>query len=250
MPKAGMLYPFKNTLMKRIRSDTAILTAIKAGTGARHMTTSLLDDTFFRVFREATDLLQAAKHSGRISHFKDNPIALISSIRRLPALRDIWMRRSLKFLVGVFLVLRAARQNWHEKPSHPYNPSQHGKMARVIDKFLAVENLDWGSIGVVEWLLRKIIVPASKEGDNGAALTDPASGMDIEQEDDEAQFQVSLEAVMLSMQRLNIDVAQDVLTGAFAKLRIEDRLPDESPTDDAQCFSESDDEYDPAFGIF
>jgi hypothetical protein len=207
MPKAGMLYPFKDTLMKRGRTDNAILTAIKAGTGARRMTTDLLDDTFSNVFREATDLLQNAKQRGQISRFEDDPIALIFSIRRLPALQDIWMRRNLKFLVGIFLLLRAARQRWHKTPTYPNDLSKHGKMAQEIDKFLAVETLDWGSIGVVEWLLREIIIPANKESDSEAILTDFASGMDVEQQDGKAQFQVSLEAVMLGMRRLNIDVS-------------------------------------------
>ncbi|KAH6628129.1 hypothetical protein F5144DRAFT_470653, partial [Chaetomium tenue] len=140
MPKAGMLYPFTKTLMSRSRSDNGILTAIKAGTGVPQITTRLLDETFSRVFQEATDLLQGAK--GRVSQFEDDPIMLISSIRRLPALQDIWMRRHLKFLVGIFLLLRAARQNWHKKPTYPEDLSKHGKMALAIDKFLAVDTLD------------------------------------------------------------------------------------------------------------
>ena len=152
-----MLYPFKGTFMKRSRSDIGIVTAIKAGTGALRMTTKLADDTFSHVFREAPDLLRAAKERGQISHFEADPMALISFIRHLTALRDIWMRRNLKSLAGIFLLLRAARQNWHKKPTFPYDLSKHSKTAQAIDKFLAVDTLDWGSASVVEWLLREVI---------------------------------------------------------------------------------------------
>ncbi|EAQ89446.1 predicted protein [Chaetomium globosum CBS 148.51] len=142
MPKAGMVYHFKNTLMNRSRSEIGIVTAIKAGTGARQITTRLLDDTFSQIFREATNLIQASKENCQISHFEDNPIEVISSIRRLPALQHIWMRRNLKFLAGIFLLLRAARQNWHRNPRDPYSISKHCKTAQAIDKFLAVDALD------------------------------------------------------------------------------------------------------------
>ncbi|KAK4034545.1 hypothetical protein C8A01DRAFT_18670 [Parachaetomium inaequale] len=240
LPKAGMIYPFQKTLLRRHRSDVAVATAIKRGTGAPLLTRDLLDDGFHRVFKVATQLLRLQQRDRNNYEFRDNPIALMATVREQPGIREIWGLRTVNMLASVFIVLRAARQNWHKTPRFPFDTAEHSKAAQAIDDFLAVDNLDWGSLAFVEWLLRggrEIMEHAGNHDmmDEGGDWDDetrlfakqtcpvPMEGIIREEVDGNISFHLSFEAVMEGMRRLNIDVQQDVLIEAFGKLCIEDR---------------------------
>jgi hypothetical protein len=263
-----MIYPFKKTLLKRHRSDVAVATAIKRGTGAFLVTTGLVNDAFHDIFQVATQLLQLQQQDRDNYEFRDNPIALIAAVQQQPGIREIWGLRTVNLLASVFIVLRAARQNWHKTPRFPFNTARHSKTARAIDRFLAVDNLDWGSLPFVEWLLRggrEIIKHAGNHdmmdesgdwGDDTHLFVErtcpvPMEGIIRGEVDGNISFHLSFEAVMEGMRRLNIDVQQDVLTEAFEKFCIEDRAPPTSRKDSLPaCLEDSEEEdVDPALGI-
>ncbi|AEO66259.1 uncharacterized protein THITE_2019070, partial [Thermothielavioides terrestris NRRL 8126] len=137
LPRAGMIYPFEETLMQRRHSDVAIFSAICRSHPGSLVTTRLLNDVFSRIFEEATELLP--QYGGM---FNKDPIAFMRLLRGRPALRDVWMRRSADLFASVFVILRAARKAWFEDPRPPFETNEHCKLARAIDAFLEVDTLD------------------------------------------------------------------------------------------------------------
>ncbi len=136
LPKAGMIYPFGQTLMRSRRSDLGVSSAIKKGLGAPSITTPMLDTVFCRIFEEATELMRKDGPGSKFN--KDEPIAFMRLLRTRPGLREPWLRRRTRLFTTLFLVLRCARRNWHNNPRPPYDIEQHCKMARAIDAYLAV----------------------------------------------------------------------------------------------------------------
>ncbi|SPQ19214.1 658dc49a-26de-48e0-b497-a0ee77020c5a [Thermothielavioides terrestris] len=160
LPKAGMIYPFAKTLMKRPRSDVAVLSAIKNALDTPTLSTALLDDILAAIFHEATDLLQLLQQQKKTyhhHHYDDglNPLAFTALLRARPALHEPWTRRSADLFARLFLTLRAARLAWRARPRPPFDVGRHCRLARAVDAFVAVEGvLDWAGPGLAEWLVR------------------------------------------------------------------------------------------------
>lgn len=237
-PKAGMTYPFERTLTRRNRSDAVIANAIKKGMEASLVTRALLEDAFSPMFEGATEMLR----DGVDAEFRDNPIALIEKVRARPGVREVWLRCPLNTLSRVFLILRAARQNWHKNPRLPLDVAQHGKTAKAIDGFLAVDDLNWGGLAMIEWLLHGGLNLGSFTAHKGESESesDGETGMFVKQtcpvppDDDEeiadpnnavedSDNRRAVDGIVDSMRRLNIDIDRTALTEAFAKLRIKDQ---------------------------
>jgi hypothetical protein len=78
----------------------------------------------------------------------------------------------------------------HQNPRLPHDIAQHGKTARAIDAFLAVDNLNWGGHKVIEWLLRSgVDLVKSGAGRDAMEVEGGMTGaeddvMEVEQDDD------------------------------------------------------------------
>ena len=116
------------------------------------VTTGQLDDIFAGIFEEATNLLQQGKDE--TTTFKDDPISFIASLQGRPTLHTWAHSFTPDLFISLFLVLRAARQTWYERPLPPFAIEKHRKVARAIDAFNAVDAINWGELGVVQWLIR------------------------------------------------------------------------------------------------
>lgn len=204
--------------------------------------------------------------------FSDAPVRFLEVLRAMPGVREVWSRRTEKMFFTVFLILRAARQNWHNSPQCPYKIEEHCQMARAIDTFLKVNNFNWGSRGVIHAFMRcgleimsmttsrnqarkkeeqsldgdeddsndNLFVKQDPDAPTYEGLEGEVAGQSIDVASD-AGFQGSLEDVVEGMQRLNIEVDQTDLLDIFAKLRIKEAKP---PRRTSNQFYESDDEDD------
>ncbi|KAK4102270.1 hypothetical protein N658DRAFT_495622 [Parathielavia hyrcaniae] len=105
LPRAGLIYPFGQTLLRHHRGDYGVYSAVKANLGVPHLTPGMLDTVFSRLFDEATEMLQ----EDETKHLPRDPLQFIALPRKRPAVRETWMRRNKDFLLSVFLALRAAR---------------------------------------------------------------------------------------------------------------------------------------------
>ncbi len=244
VPRAGMIYPFAQILLRRQRTDIAVTTAICKGLGVPRINPSIVDTVFSQIFEEATKL------AGEIPIDRTNadPIEFMRSLRARPDVRGIWIRRYIDTFATLFLILRCARLNWLKNPRPPLNIAEHGKTARAIDSFLAVENLNWSGVDGLGWLVTggiDIIKPDSRHNDNdNDNEMKKEEEMDAENDEDSLfveqtaalaldaeesthagpslprRFDLSLEDIVQGMRRLCIDVDQTALTAAFAKLQI------------------------------
>ncbi|KAK4148545.1 hypothetical protein C8A00DRAFT_38879 [Chaetomidium leptoderma] len=238
-PKAGMIYPFAPTVMKNVGGDIAILTAIRKTLGVQIVNASMVDGVLARIFEEATAVLQQQRRQQNDNKFKDDPQAFMRFIRASPALREWWTYISVHLFTSVFLILRAARQNWHKKPRQPHDIAAHGKMAHAIDAFSAVDDINWGGAAFVAWLVKgglKVTKLTRNDDDNNDNKRDGDGDDDGDddgdttmQEDDQdgkagghAAFQPSVEDIVEGMRRLNVDVDQTALTEAFAQFGVQD----------------------------
>jgi hypothetical protein len=123
-----------------------------------------LDDAFAQIFKEATDLLK--QREDEMTTVSDAPISFIASLRIRPALT--WAHSSKdRLFTQLFLALRAARRNWHERPLPPFDIEKHRRVARAIDTFNAVDTLNWSSLSVVEWFLRGVDWDVQSNGEKG-----------------------------------------------------------------------------------
>ncbi|KAK4135797.1 hypothetical protein BT67DRAFT_349612, partial [Trichocladium antarcticum] len=138
LPKAGMVYPFRALLMKRIRYDVDVKEAIWQAIGETYPTPRAIDNVLSGLFEEATKLLQA----DAAGIFKNTPIRLIASLTNRPALQHWVKALSIYRLVSLFLILRAARLNWFDTPREPYMTEQHCRVARAIDDFRAADTMN------------------------------------------------------------------------------------------------------------
>jgi hypothetical protein len=134
LPRAGMIYPFREAFLRTKRGDIAITTAIARSLGVRFATTSILNTVFSRIFEEATELLK----QGGGTQFADDPMRFMRALLARPGLQEPWRRRNISLFTKTVLVLRAARKNWYDTPSEPFNVGRHCKLAQAIDAYLAV----------------------------------------------------------------------------------------------------------------
>ncbi len=227
LPRAGMIYPFRHSMMRSRRGDLGVSSAIKKGLGVPHTTTPVLDDVFCRVFEEATELM---RNDGPGSKLKDEPIEFMRLLRKCPGLREPWLRRQTRLFTNLFLVLRCARRNWHNNPRPPFDTEQHCKTARAIDAYLAVEKLNWSSIEALGWFITRgvdIIKPEGKNLGKTAEARNTAGAKDSSAKSNAdtlnlTTLELSLEEIIQGIRNLNIDVDETALTAAFAKLRIQE----------------------------
>ena len=97
-PKAGMIYPFRKSLMKHSRPDVFLFGALTRALAVPllgHLTTQQLDDVFAQIFEEATDLLKHKKdemttiRAYHSSHRSESGLPLLGPIRaRTACLRN------------------------------------------------------------------------------------------------------------------------------------------------------------------
>jgi hypothetical protein len=171
LPKAGLRYPWTETLLGNHKRDITVLTAVKKALNPHHgereaddnsgsphqaqsvpLSTAVLDDLFSDIFEEATALEQ---QEGQTNNSNGNPMDFIKELRARPALQELWLRRSVDLFTHIFLVLRSARKTWRETRDRlglPSDAENDCKTARAIDSFLAVDTLDWNCWDVARQL--------------------------------------------------------------------------------------------------
>ncbi|KAK4034551.1 hypothetical protein C8A01DRAFT_18672, partial [Parachaetomium inaequale] len=189
LPKAGMVYPFDRALLRSKRGDISICTVVQRAQGVPFITSDILDTVFSHIFEEATKLQQ---ESGRSGQFTNEPVAFIQALQFRPSLRDLWRRRNVTLFIRLFLVLRAARVNWHKNPRPPSDIEKHCKIARAIDAFLEIESLNWNNFAGLKWLVdggREIMKP---DEENDRAEADGEQASDDEDGDDASDSDDSL----------------------------------------------------------
>lgn len=254
VPKAGMIYPIRDLLMKRTRHEVDVKRAIWQAIGEIYPTTRAIDNVLAGLFEEATKVLQA----DAAGIFKNTPIRLIASLTNRPALLHWVKALSIHRLVSLFLILRAARLNWFDTPREPYMTEQHCRVARAIDDFRAADTMNWSAQGVADWLIytnldpavRDIVLPMhlddvepdNEGGDNNdddddddglfvkQAAPAPApeiaeDAMEIEIDSDagltETTVQLLYARVKASMQTYHIDIEEDAIIQTLANLKLE-----------------------------
>ncbi len=250
MPKAGMIYPFKGAVLKRHRRDNALLVAVRGDT--KLFTRQLVDDSFGRMFEVATDILQ--KQQKRQSPHDlttitvTDPITFLCQLRLYDSLWSWAQAVDERLFVSLFLVLRSARQNWHNARI-PFNIAEHCRLARAIDAFNNVAtDLKWNSVDVVAWIRKGGLLFLPTMPDTTTATDEQAKTADDDSDSDDSdtampdlddlptataptpltkdqeahrrRFNLTLEQVLESMRLLNIDVDQTALTEAFRRLNI------------------------------
>jgi hypothetical protein len=233
LPRAGLIYPFSGSFMRRQRGDIGVWSAIKKTIPS--ITTATLDTIFSRIFEEATIMLQEDKDK----QLPRNPLEFMKILRKRPSLREPWLSRQAHFLLTVFIILRAARGNWHKTPRPPTDIDKHCKTALAIDAFLEAEDFYWSSLSTVEWFVNEkggldLIRPVwEDDSEEGEGQDDNEEIWDGEKISDDDMFveevasaseepggppKISLEQLVEGMRRLNIEVNKTALTDAFAKL--------------------------------
>lgn len=157
LPKAGMIYSFERTLLRRHRRDVALSAALRKDT--HHLPPQVLDARFSRMFELGKELLPQQQRSGgpgveevRDSTDKPGPIAFIASLRQHEALAPWAQAVSEDLFISLFLVLGAARRNWYDTPRKPLDVAQHCELARTIDTFGRAETFEWTGVDVVAWI--------------------------------------------------------------------------------------------------
>jgi hypothetical protein len=113
----------------------------------------------------------------------------------------------------------------HQDPRAPYNIAQHGKTARAIDAFLAVDNLNWAGYKVIEWLLRSGVDLVRSSAGRGTMEIEPTEGGAMGAEDDVMEVEEDDDSDDDSDD--GIFVKQDYTSLAYSNLE-EGVLPDES----------------------
>ncbi|KAG7291996.1 hypothetical protein NEMBOFW57_002026 [Staphylotrichum longicolle] len=155
LPKAGMIYPFDRTLLRRHRRDLALTAGLRKDT--HHVSPQLLDTRFSRMFELARQLLpQQQRSRGTETEAAAwdgiGPIAFIASLRQHEALAPWAQAVSDDLFISLFLVLGAARRNWYDTPRKPLDVAQHCELARAIDAFGRAETFEWTGVDVVAWI--------------------------------------------------------------------------------------------------
>ena len=145
LPKAGMVYPYPGTLMRRKKVDVALVTAMKKGFELPSITKEHVHSLFSGIFEKAAKLLRQSDNK----KFKNAPVRFLEALHKKRGLREVWPKRRKDMFFTVFLTLRAARQNWHKNPRDPFNIEDHCQLARTIDVFLEVDKFNWGSRDVI-----------------------------------------------------------------------------------------------------
>jgi hypothetical protein len=140
-----MVWPFRTFLVGN--SDAKVAAALR--TVAPHLSERKVDHLFSQMFAEATKLLQQPATVTGIN----SPVILLTVLHRNRPVR-LWTRtiRGYHFTM-LFLIIRAARENWFLTPQLPGDiNTQPCKLARAIDEFNKVDTLDWGSAYIMQHL--------------------------------------------------------------------------------------------------
>jgi hypothetical protein len=141
LPKAGLWYPLDRFLLKRYRRDFVLTGALRKDT--HFLSPQVLNQRFSQMFDVATELLAQQIPTNPSS--ATNPIPFLLSLRKHESLQP-WARAVSKSLfISLFLVLRAARANWHRNPREPFDIGKHCQLARAIDAFDRVDPFAWHS---------------------------------------------------------------------------------------------------------
>ncbi|KAK4231011.1 hypothetical protein QBC38DRAFT_346935, partial [Podospora fimiseda] len=149
LPKAGMVFEFPNgNVLKRGRRDTAVIRALRAvyppnveAGGTNFMPTrQFVDQTFAKVFEVATRLKQ--EDSRNMTLKLKEPLEFLVAVRADSELLPFSSRITMNQFIHLFLTIRAARLNWYDEPTYPYNTDQHALVAKQIDEFKQVDNTD------------------------------------------------------------------------------------------------------------
>lgn len=146
LPSTGMVWPFRTFLVGS--SDAKIAAALR--TVAPDLWESRLDFFFSQMFVAATKVLQQPATFPRI----DSPVSLLTALHRNEYYSQQWSRTISGYhFTMLFLVIRAARENWFLTPQLPADINIHPcELARAIDKFNEVDTLDWSSAYIMQHL--------------------------------------------------------------------------------------------------
>ncbi|KAK3898731.1 hypothetical protein C8A05DRAFT_18731 [Staphylotrichum tortipilum] len=248
IPKAGMIYPFQHALLKRDRRDRALTFAILKSVRGK-FNRYILDTRLALIFETAIDLVREDIVFTQYPITID-PIDFFRLLRNRAIVRRWAMGITENLFISLFLVLRAARQKWHDNPRHPLEIDKHCRIARAIDVFNRVDPMKWNGVAVVEWIRKGGLMFQSASatpnapqtiGDDTAAkdadmpdlsdLAHPAApddstatNNDSNKDDPDdpvpANRHLTPEQVIASMRLLNIDVDQTALTEVFGRLNI------------------------------
>ncbi|EAQ89430.1 predicted protein [Chaetomium globosum CBS 148.51] len=259
MPKPGMVYFCDRYLLMRERRDRAVGVAMRRA--FHHLSKALLNERFAQMFEAATEVQQQHfRWWGNLNEQQQaafNSDILFNSLRQHPSVEPWAQHISKSLLTSLFMILRAARMNWHRAPQYPFDISQHSLLAKVIDAFNATNALSWGrDAPFLRWMIRgdpglhtkkEIMMGdvsmdvddedergpgATRDMDtssgnggysDGGALANPASAIPAREEMEgvithaDNVFQLTYDQVVESMRLLSIEVDVPSLVEAFAR---------------------------------
>jgi hypothetical protein len=206
LPEVGMIYPFDHVVLEGKR-DVAITTTLRKA--ASSLGRKTLNRLFSHMFAEAATMMQHGAATDDI----DNPIAFLRALQKRDALQP-WAKAMLKQqFIALFLVLRAARENWHANPQPPMDPRNHCKLAQAIDDFNKGDTLNWSSDSIV-----KRLVQLRKRG--GLVSLGNDEGEDAEMEEEPTML-AGHESAQVVGCKDEEDNDEDALAEAFRKLMLQ-----------------------------
>jgi hypothetical protein len=162
--------------MKRYRRDFVLTGALRKDT--HFLSPQVLNQRFSQMFDVATELLPQQNPTEPSRTI--NPIPFLLSLRKHASLQP-WARAVSKSLfISLFLVLRAARANWHKNPREPFDLGKHCQLARAIDTFIRADPFAWHSaVPLLGWA-----VCGGLQFHDSSRRDDPMEGKDDPMEED------------------------------------------------------------------
>ncbi|KAK0628334.1 hypothetical protein B0T17DRAFT_652217 [Bombardia bombarda] len=147
-PKNGLVQPYANkgTVTKSFRIDRAILAAIirKLFPGFKNISREQLEAVEVEMFGFATNICKSGNGS-----YDNDPLGFMAVVgEALPWTAKI----SRSYFAAFFVALRAARLRWFKDKKDPIDIKLHSALAKAIDGFTAVSNINFGHVSVATWI--------------------------------------------------------------------------------------------------
>ncbi|KAG8159719.1 hypothetical protein KVR01_010356 [Diaporthe batatas] len=157
LPRAGFLWPDRDTLMSRERQDIAVRNALRDHGGvtllradARENARRDVELAFVAMFETS----RADAAAGRTDDF-DTALDWLGDLRRRLSWGEFIDEDTF---IDLFLRIGRARKDWHAKPREPFNIKEHGALAHAVDAFYAAASDEW--LDADEELFRGVLPPA------------------------------------------------------------------------------------------
>lgn len=153
VPRAGMIYEFKEDIFGRQRRDISIMRALENG-GFVTVRTNATPETKKKVDEALAEVFRAAMQPSVLKHLTSEGQGVFGFFRALKSAVPWIARLGFATLTHLSRTLVAAREAWHANQRPPFDFTQHCATAKEIDKIIHAAKDRWSAEYEAYFVLR------------------------------------------------------------------------------------------------